>query len=143
MVGGSLSNGGNLYAWLLDRLRVDERGLERRLAARTPAGSGLTFLPLMAGERSPGFAPHATGAIAGLTQATTAEDIVAAGLEAVALTFAGVDAALDETLPGAERLVASGGALLSSPAWICETRSWTIVAELGSSGALLASGWFR
>src|SRR5207247_10254038 len=65
-----------------------------------------------------GFAPHATGAIAGLTQATTAEDILHAGLEAVALTFAGVDRALDETLPGAVRLVASGGALLRSPAWM-------------------------
>jgi gluconokinase len=118
VVGGSLSNGGNLHAWLLDRLRVDEQGLEQRLALRAPASTGLTFLPLLAGERSLGFAPHATGAIAGLTQATTAEDIVRAGLEAVALTFAGVDAALDETVPGAVRLVASGGGLLSSPAWI-------------------------
>ncbi len=118
VVGGSLSNGGNLYAWLLDRLRIEERGLERRLARRRPASTGLTFLPLLAGERSPGFAPHATGAIAGLTQATTAEDILHAGLEAVALTFAGVDEALDRTVPGARRLVASGGGLLSSPAWM-------------------------
>jgi gluconokinase len=36
----------------------------------------------------------------------------------VALTFAGVDAALDETVPGAERLVASGAGLLSSPTWV-------------------------
>jgi gluconokinase len=118
VVGGSLSNGGNLYAWLLDRLRVDERGLEQRLAKRAPASTGLTFLPLLAGERSLGFAPRATGAVAGLTQATTADDIVRAGLEAVALTFAGVDAALDEAVPGASRLVASGGGLLSSPAWV-------------------------
>jgi gluconokinase len=118
VVGGSLSNGGNLFAWLLRTLRVDEEGLEARLQRMAPAGSGLTFLPLLAGERSPGFAPRATGAIAGLTQATTPDDIVRAGLEAVALTFAGVDEALDDTVPGARRLVASGAGLLSSPAWV-------------------------
>jgi gluconokinase len=118
VVGGSLSSGGNLYAWLMRTLRVDEAGLEARLQAMEPAATGLTFMPLLAGERSPGFATHATGAIAGLTLATTADDIVRAGLEAVALTFAGVDAALDDTVPGAERLVASGAGLLSSPAWV-------------------------
>jgi len=118
VVGGSLSNGGNLYAWLLRTLRVEEAGLEARLRRMRPDRAGLTFLPLLAGERSPGFAPHATGAIAGLTQATTADDILRAGLEAVALTFADVDAALDETVPGAERLVASGAGLLSSRAWV-------------------------
>ncbi|HEY4027573.1 MAG TPA: gluconokinase [Candidatus Dormibacteraeota bacterium] len=117
VVGGSLSNGGNLYAWLLRTLRVED-GLEGRLRRMRPAAGGLTFLPLLAGERSLGFAPRATGAIAGLTQATTADDIVHAGLEAVALTFAGVDQALDETVPGARRLVASGAGLLSSPAWV-------------------------
>jgi gluconokinase len=118
VVGGSLSNGGNLYAWLLRTLRVDEHDLEARLRRMRPDQAGLTFLPLLAGERSLGFAPHATGAIEGLTQATTADDIVRAGLEAVALTFAGVDAALDGTVPGAQRLVASGAGLLSSPAWV-------------------------
>ena len=118
VVGGSLSNGGNLYAWLLRTLRVDEEGLEARLRRMRPAGSGLSLLPLLAGERSLGFAPHATGAITGLTQATTADQIVHAGLEAVALTFAGVDEALDRTVPGARRVVGSGAGLLSSPAWI-------------------------
>lgn len=117
VVGGSLSNGGNLYAWLVRTLRLDERGLERRLARMRPAATSLTFLPLLGGERSLGFAPHASGAIAGLTQATTAEDIARAGLEAVALTFAGVDRALDQTVPGALGLVASGAAIVRSPAW--------------------------
>jgi gluconokinase len=118
VVGGSLSDGGNLYAWLLRTLRVDEAGLEARLRRMRPAATGLTFLPLLAGERSLGFAPRATGAIAGLTHATTPDDILRAGLEAVAITFASVDGALDETVPGARRLVASGAGLLSSPAWV-------------------------
>ena len=117
VVGGSVSNGGNLHAWLLRTLRLDEAGLDERLDRMAPVSTCLTFLPLLAGERSLGFAPHASGAIAGLTQATTAEEIVRAGLEAVALTFAGVDSALDQTAPGARRLVASGAAIVSSPAW--------------------------
>jgi len=117
VVGGSLSNGGNLYAWLVRTLRLDVPGLDRRLARMRPAATNLMFLPLLAGERSLGFAPHASGAIAGLTQATTADEIARAGMEAVALTFAGVDRALDQTVPGALRLVASGAAIVSSPAW--------------------------
>jgi gluconokinase len=117
VVGGSLSNGGNLYVWLVQNLRLDADNLERRLARMRPASTGLTFLPLLAGERSLGFAPHATGAVAGLTQATTAEDIARAAMEAVALTFAAVDRALDQTVPGVQTLVASGAALVSSRVW--------------------------
>lgn len=116
VVGGALSNGGNLWAWMQRNLRLEEEGLERRLARLGPA-AGPDFLPLLAGERSPGFALHATGSLAGLTQATTAEQIARSGLEAVALQFAQVDRALDVTVPGATALVASGGALHASPLW--------------------------
>jgi gluconokinase len=116
LVGGSLSDGGNLWAWLERTLRLEGPGLERRLRRARP-GSGPDFLPLLAGERSPGFAPHATGAIARLTQATTAEQIARSAMESVAVRFAMVDAALDRSVPGATRLVASGGALHASPLW--------------------------
>ena len=118
VVGGALSNGGNLYAWLTRTLQVDREGLEARLRRLQPASTGLTFVPLLAGERSPGFASHATGSLAGLTQATTPVEIVRAGLEATAIEFGRVDRALDEVLPGARRLVASGAGLLASPAWM-------------------------
>jgi gluconokinase len=118
VVGGSLSNGGNIYAWLTRTLSVDRARLEREVARLKPATHGLTFLPLLAGERSVGFALHATGAIAGLTLATTPLEIVRAGLEAVAIDFARVDRRLDQVLPGAQHLVASGGGLLASPAWM-------------------------
>ncbi len=118
VVGGALSNGGNLYEWLLQTLRVDPERLEAELARMRPGQSRLDVLPLLAGERSPGFAPRATGAIVGLTLATRPQDIVQATLEGVALTFAAVDQALDRTVPGARRLVASGGGLLHSPTWM-------------------------
>lgn len=119
VLGGSFSNGGNLYAWLTRTLALGERAsLERRLRKMAAGEGGLTFLPLLAGERSPGWASHATGAVAGLTQATTSEQIAHAGLEAVAIEFAGVDALLDAVLPGAQRLIANGAGLLASPAWM-------------------------
>ena len=118
VVGGALSNGGNLYAWMTRNLAVERSTLEARLRRMQPAATGLTFVPLLAGERSPGFASHATGSLAGLTQATTATDIVRAGLEATAIEFRRVDQRLDVVLPGARRLVGNGAGLLASPAWM-------------------------
>ncbi len=116
--GGALSNGGNLRQWLLDTLRLQEPKLEEGLSHMAPGAHGLTVLPHLAGERSLGYAPHAFGAIAGITSATTAEDIARAGLESVAIEFARVDRRLDEVIPGATTLVASGSALLGSPGWM-------------------------
>ncbi|HEV1991632.1 MAG TPA: gluconokinase [Candidatus Dormibacteraeota bacterium] len=118
VTGGAISNGGNLRDWLLRTLRLTDKRLEEQMRGAEPGAHGLTFLPNLAGERSPGFATHALGAIAGLTSATTADDIARAGLEAVAIEFAQIDRKLDEVLPGAKRLVASGTALLRSPAWM-------------------------
>jgi gluconokinase len=118
VIGGALSNGGNLRKWLVDTLRVQERTLDDAVSYMVPGAHGLTVLPHLAGERSLGYATHAFGAIAGITSATTAEDIARAGLEAVAIEFARVDRRLDEVIPGATTLVASGAALLRSPSWM-------------------------
>ncbi|MGH7903781.1 MAG: gluconokinase [Candidatus Dormibacteraceae bacterium] len=118
VMGGALSNGGNLYEWFLRTLALDGGLLERQIAALAPTEHGLTFLPLLAGERSPGYAVHAAGAIAGLTSATTPRELVRAGLEAVSIEFGRIDRLLDRVMPAPERLVASGAALLHSPAWM-------------------------
>lgn len=111
VVGGALSNGGNLHAWLEQVLSHPDR-------KAVTTEHGLTFLPLLAGERGPGYALRATGAIAGLTAATTAADIMEAGLEAVAVDFARLDRDLDRVLPRPELLVASGAGLLANPDWM-------------------------
>jgi gluconokinase len=104
--GGSLSDGGNLYAWLKRTLQdVDTRGL----ADRPADGHGLTFLPLLGGERSPGWRDDKRGAISGLSFRTTPQDIVQAALEGVAYRFA----AILELMPEVEELVATGHALLA------------------------------
>src|SRR5262249_29957838 len=76
--GGAVSDGGNLYAWLERTLRLDA------IEPRPPDGHGLTFLPLLGGERTPGWNPHATGAIAGLTFQADATDLLQAGFEGIA-----------------------------------------------------------
>jgi gluconokinase len=99
ILGGAFSTGGNFHEWVIRNFNADADQVERRIARMPAAGHGLVVLPLLAGERSPGYAPRATGAIAGLTQATTAVEIVRAGLEAVAIEFARADRLLDEILP--------------------------------------------
>jgi gluconokinase len=108
--GGSLSDGGNLYAWLRKTLA----GGEGSLLDRGPDEHGLTFLPFLGGERSTGWDPDATGAIFGLTFETTSRDIRQAALEGVAFRFA----AIADRLPELEEVVATGGALLADPEWI-------------------------
>lgn len=108
--GGALSDGGNLHAWIEQTLR-DADG---SFADRDPDDHGLTFLTLLGGERSPGWDPHATGAIAGLTFDTTPLDLHQAALEGVAYRFA----AVAELLPELEHVVATGGALRKDADWI-------------------------
>jgi gluconokinase len=106
--GGAVSDGGNLRAWLERTLRLDHP------EPREPDAHGLTFLPLLGGERSTGWNARATGAIAGLSFKTDAADLLQAGLEGVAYRFAEIA----DQLPEVREVVATGHALLSDPDWI-------------------------
>jgi gluconokinase len=119
LLGGATSEGGNVFAWLGGVLRLgDSAAVERALAAGEPDGHGLTVLPFLAGERSPGYAGDVRASIVGLSLNTSANDIVRACLEAVAYRLVLIARLLDSVLPGTQTFVASGGALLSSPAWM-------------------------
>jgi len=109
--GGSLSDGGNLHAWMERTFRATDTG---SLLDRDPDSHGLTFLPLLGGERSPGWHYHAKGAVHGLTFETTALDLRQAGLEGVAFRFAEVA----QLMPEIDEIVATGGALLRDPDWV-------------------------
>ncbi len=118
LLGGSLSNGGSLYAWLTETLRLPPpEDAERELAAMEPDAHGLTILPFLAGERSLGWVADARAAIAGLSLATSPTAILRAGLETVAYRFALIHERLRESCPDLGAIVATGGALLASPAW--------------------------
>jgi gluconokinase len=116
LTGGALSDGGNVYEWLNDTIRLpDEATLELELAAREPGQHGLIVLPFWSGERSLGWVGDATAMIAGLKHHTTPLDIFQAALEGVSYRFAALYDALER---GGETVVASGGGLRESPAWL-------------------------
>ena len=118
IIGGALSDGGGLYRWLKDNLRLDEDDdrTENEIARRTPDAHGLTFLPFLAGERGTGYHETARGAVLGLKAATETIDIVQAALEAVAYRFAEIYDQLNDVCEIRE-IIASGGALRASPVW--------------------------
>jgi len=117
--GGALSEGGNVYAWMKEHLRLPEdlAVLERALATQEPDGHGLTILPFLAGERSPGWHGRARATIHGLTLAHTPVQIMRAGMEAVAYRLGLVFDLLRPLLPPQVEIVASGGALFHSTTW--------------------------
>jgi gluconokinase len=119
IAGGSLSEGGDVYAWCAGALVLGAPdAVERALVAEADVEHGLTVLPLLAGERSPGWSPRARGAIAGLSLATTALDILRASLESVALRLALIYDLLAPLAAPGHQIVASGGALVRSAAWV-------------------------
>jgi gluconokinase len=116
LMGGALSNGGNVYAWLKQTLQFPKQ-LEARLESAAPGSHGLTVLPFLAGERSPYWRSDLRGAMIGLTLATEPVHILQASLESVALRFGEIYSALSGALGVPAEVIASGGALLRSPAW--------------------------
>jgi gluconokinase len=109
--GGALSDGNNLWYWLLRTLRLPRRP---QLDGRAPDAHGMTFLPLLGGERSVGWDPRARGAIAGIGFDTTPLDLLQAAIEGVALRFAEIGA----RLPHVASLVVAGGGMAARPWWL-------------------------
>jgi gluconokinase len=160
LLGGATSEGGNVYGWMQDTLKLGEPdAVERALAQLPPDGHGLTVLPFLAGERSPGWAGDVRATISGLGLNTTPIEMLQASLEAVGYRFALIFESLEtsntqlqrdksstSTSPTAQatQIIASGGSLLNSPAWmqiIASTLGRAILAseeqEATSRGAAL------
>jgi gluconokinase len=118
VMGGALSDGGNLIEWLRNTLRLpDPEKSEELLSDMEPDSHGLTFLPLLAGERGPGWADRANGTVSGLSMSSKPVEILRAAMEAVAFRFAIIAEMLDTASPGEKEVIASGGGLLHSPTW--------------------------
>ncbi len=119
LVGGALSEGGNLYAWMEETLKLDSGPqLQSELAQQQPDAHGLTVLPFLAGERAPGWIPSARAAILGISLNTRPIDLIRAGLEGVAYRLDLIFELLRSVAPSAREIIASGGALASSPVWV-------------------------
>lgn len=119
VLGGALSEGGNLLAWLDTVLKLPVlQEAEQLVADLEPDSHGLTLLPFISGERSLGWHADARMTISGLSIHTTPSDLLRAAMESLAYQLSAVYQQLrvtlqveDNTVP---RLICSGGALLGS-----------------------------
>ena len=120
LIGGSLTDGGNVFAWARDTLNLpkDDVMLEKMLRALPPGAHGLSLLPLFSGERSPGWVADATGVISGLRMSTRPIHILQAALESVAYRFDLIWRLLLPYVSYNCRIIASGGALTGSHYWL-------------------------
>lgn len=118
VVGGALSNGGNMVAWLANLTQSKDRAALMNSAERvSPDSHGLTILPFFAGERAPSWQDDLGGTITGMSLDTTNAHILRAMLEATAHRFSSVYADLRQLAAEDHAIIANGGALLQSPLW--------------------------
>jgi gluconokinase len=118
LLGGALSEGGNILAWLASTLKLPPLAeAESLIATLPPDGHGLTVLPFISGERSPGWHDEARMAVVGINTHTSPADLLRACLEALAYQLGEVYDQLNTALENQEiapTLIGSGGALLNS-----------------------------
>ncbi|MGH9767969.1 MAG: FGGY-family carbohydrate kinase, partial [Blastocatellia bacterium] len=119
LIGGALSNAGDVYAWCKRVLRLDDDDevIESQLAAMKADDYGLTVLPFFSGERSTGWHGEARAAFTGINLSADPIEILRASLEAVCYRFAAIYERLKAKLPGDTKIIASGGGILNSRVW--------------------------
>ncbi|HEX6478308.1 MAG TPA: gluconokinase [Ktedonobacteraceae bacterium] len=118
LIGGALSEGGNVFAWMKDTLCIPSlEEAETHVAALKPDGHGLTILPFISGERSPGWHEEARATVMGIHTNTTRLDLLRASMEALAYQL---DVIYEQLIVALEKhevaptVLGSGGALLNS-----------------------------
>jgi gluconokinase len=110
LVGGAVSNAGNLRAWCLRELKLaGDADLEAELAKRPGPAHGLVVLPFWTAERAPTWNEDATGAIHGITQHTTALDLFQAITEATYHRIARIAELVLATEKSVPKFIVSGG----------------------------------
>lgn len=115
IIGGALSDGGNLYQLIKTRFKLPAN-TDELLRRRGASNDDLIVLPFFFGERSTGYDEDARGAIIGLGATHDGVDILHAAMEGVAFRLAEIYSRLKKVTDIRE-VVASGGALRASPVW--------------------------
>ncbi len=110
LVGGAISNAGNLRAWCLKELNTgDPQALETELSKRSTPDHGLTVLPFWTAERAPTWNEDLRGAILGISQSTTAIDLLQAITEATYHRIAQIAESLASSTSSPPKYFVSGG----------------------------------
>ncbi|HEY0369118.1 MAG TPA: FGGY family carbohydrate kinase [Chthoniobacterales bacterium] len=134
VVGGAISNAGNLHRWCLRELKIrNDTEAEKALVRTAAANDSLIILPFWVQERAPTWPNELRGMILGLRPTTSAADILRATTTSVFYRLA----AIIERMPRANEAIVSGG-ILHSPASLAILadalgRDIRICAEMESS----------
>ncbi|MGI9115315.1 MAG: gluconokinase [Chthoniobacterales bacterium] len=105
VLGGAISNAGNLRDWCRDKLHLaDSARLDREAAARDT----LITLPFVVAERSPDW-PEFPGAISGYNRSTTPLDIFRTFTTSAFYRLADIFDLLEKSIGPIERIIISGG----------------------------------
>jgi gluconokinase len=112
VMGGAISNAGNLRRWSQRELRID--GPEAKvLSRRAAANDDLIVLPFWVAERAPTWPENLRGTMMGLTQSTTGADIFRATTCAVFYRLAQILALMEKNRSHAREIIVSGGGVHS------------------------------
>ncbi len=136
LVGGAISNGGNLREWCKHQLRLSQNS-EQALSRTATASCALTVLPFWISERAPTWPEDLRGTITGLTPLTSAADILCATTASSFYRLAGILESIEASIQRADEIIVSGG-VLNSPASLalladCLGRDIRVCLELESS----------
>jgi gluconokinase len=117
VLGGAVSNAGNLRRWCLRELRLgqNESKLEKALSRNAAADDAITVLPFWVSERAPTWPENLAGAIVGLTQASDAAQILRTTTSAVFYRLGEILDLVEKATGSAKEIIVSGG-ILHSPA---------------------------
>jgi gluconokinase len=117
VIGGAVSNAGNLRRWCLRELRLSEASsaAEKILSRAEAASDEITVLPFWVNERAPTWPENLRGAIVGLSQTTSAAQIFRATTCAVFYRLGTILELIESAMGPAEEVIVSGG-ILKSPA---------------------------
>jgi gluconokinase len=120
LVGGAVSNAGNLRAWALRELNLPpETEIERQLATRTAPARRLTLLPFWIAERAPTWPEEIPSVVTGISQGTTALDLLQALQEATYHRLAQIAELVEHAGGRKLEFVVSGGIRRSAAALQC------------------------
>ncbi|KAL3657283.1 hypothetical protein V7S43_017791 [Phytophthora oleae] len=117
LLGGALSDGGSVYKFFRESLRLSDEDLQSQLEKLPPTKHNLTVLPFLSGERAPGWLENATCTISGINKWTTPIEFLRAGMESIALRIGVLFSLLAFSADLDATVVVSGTALTSSRVW--------------------------
>jgi gluconokinase len=117
VLGGAVSNAGNLRKWCLRELRlVDTSRAEKKVLSRSAAANDeITVLPFWVSERAPTWPENLHGTIVGLSQASSAAEILRGTTCAVYYRLAEILDLIERATGPTKAIIVSGGILRSTP----------------------------